>query len=218
MKCRNTFWISLVCGISLACLPAMAQDPQQDAPPPPPNGQHSGPPPDRQQGSQSGLPPLPRLDPADQRDRERTISGPYRLTFTITEMEGVKKVSSQHFVVAADANAPPTDLRLGTKIPIETASGGAGASRSQTQITYIDIGLNINARLRKFANGLELSSNISQSAVDSQQALLKSPVIRQTGLGSTVLLTEDKPTTLGTMDELGSSRRLQVEVVVTKIP
>lgn len=89
---------------------------------------------------------------------------------------------------------------------------------SQTQISYIDIGLNIRARLMQFANGLELSSSVVQSAVDSQQTLLKSPVIRQTSLVSTVLLAEDKPTTLGMMDELGTTHRLQIEVEVTKIP
>jgi hypothetical protein len=214
MKCKNEVWISLVCGIVLACVPVLAHGARQDAPPPPPpNGQ--------QPGSQPGLPPRPHLD-RDDWAAQRTVSGPYRLAFTITEMDGDKRVNSQHYVVAADADAPPTELRLGTKIPIETAaslSGGAGVSPTQTEITYIDIGLKINVRLRQFANGLELSSNVSQSAVDSQQALpRRSPVIRQTSLESTVLLTENKPTIIGMMDELGSTRRFQVEVELTKIP
>jgi hypothetical protein len=207
MKYGNAFWISLVCGIALACPPVLAQGAQQDALPPLPNSAHPG----------SPLPPLPHLDP-DQRDAQRTISGPYRLTFTITEMDGTRKVNSQHYVMPGDADAPPTGLKLGTKIPIETGASGANALPSQTQISYIDIGLNVRARLMQFANGLELSSKISQSAVDSQQSLLKSPVIRQTDLVSTVLLTENKPTTLGMMDELGTTHRLQIEVVVTKIP
>jgi hypothetical protein len=212
MKCRNAFWLSIVCGISLVCIPVLAQGPQQGAPAPPPsNGAQSG------AWPGSPLPPLPHLDP-DQRDAQRTIPGAYRLTFTITEMDGSKRVNSQHYVVSGDADAPPTELELGTKIPIETGASGANALPSQTQISYIDIGLNIRARLRQFANGLELSSKISQSAVDSQQSLLKSPVIRQTDLVSTVLLTENKPTTLGMMDELGTTHRLQIEVEVTKIP
>lgn len=213
MKCRNTFWLSLVCGIALACAPVLAQGQQQDALPPLPNGQQPGARPG------SPLPPLPPpvLSP-DQRDAQRTIPGAYRLTFTITEMDGNKRVNSQHYVVSGDADAPPTELKLGTKIPIETGASGANALPSQTQISYIDIGLSVRARLRQFANGLELSSKISQSAVDSQQSLLKSPVIRQTDLVSTVLLTENKPTTLGMMDELGTTHRLQIEVEVTRIP
>ena len=210
MKCRNAFWLSLTCGIVLAYSPVLAQGARQDAPPPP-NGQQSG--------ARPGVPPLPPpVLSLDQRDAQRTISGPYRLTFTITEMDGSKKINSQHYVMAGDADAPPTELKLGTKIPIETGASGANALPSQTQISYIDIGLNVRARLWQFANGLELSSKISQSAVDSQQSLLKSPVIRQTDLVSTVLLTENKPTTLGMMDELGTTHRLQIEVEVTKIP
>jgi hypothetical protein len=206
MKYKNAFWLSLVCGITLACSPALAQGAHQDAPPPPPNGALPG----------SSLPSLPPLNP-EQRDAQRTISGPYRLTFTITEMDGSKKVNSQHYVVSGDADAPPTELKLGTKIPIETGASGAGALPPLSQITYIDIGLRINARLRKFANGLELSSNISQSAIDSRETTLKSPVIRQTSLVSTVLFAEDKLTTLGIMDELGTTHRLQIEVEVTRI-
>jgi len=212
MKCTNAFWLLLVCGISLVCVPVLAQGPQQGAPaPPPPNGAKSG--------ARPGVPPLPApVLSLDQRDAQRTISGPYRLTFTITELDGTRKVNSQHYVMAGDADAPPTELKLGTKIPIETGASGANALPSQTQISYIDIGLNVRARLWQFANGLELSSGISQSAVDSQQSLLKSPVIRQTDLVSTVLLTQNKPTTLGMMDELGTTHRLQIEVEVTRIP
>ena len=84
--------------------------------------------------------PLPCLDP-DQRDAQRTIPGAYRLTFTITETEGNKQVNSQHYVVAGDPDAPPTELRMGTEIPIKTGATGPNALRSQTEISYIDIGL-----------------------------------------------------------------------------
>jgi hypothetical protein len=133
-------------------------------------------------------------------------------------MDGAKKVNSQHYVVSADPDAPPTDLRLGTKIPVQTGESGTSTLPALSQITYLDIGLNIHARLRRFANGVELSSNISQSAIDSYKSELKSPVIRQTSLQSTVLLAENKPTTLGMMDELGSTRRLEIQVELTKVP
>ncbi len=219
MKNKNMIWLSLVCGIILACSPVLAQGPQNGAPAPPPNGERLGPPPGQQPGSRPGspLPPLSHMDPND-RDAQRTVPGPYRLTFTITEMDGSNKVNSQHYVVLGDADAPPTDLRLGTKIPIETGASGSSTLPALSQITYVDVGLNIHARLQRFANGVELSSNISQSAIDSHQPNPKSPVIRQTSLQSTVLLTENKPTVLGTMDELGSNRRLEIQVELTKIP
>lgn len=214
MKYRNAFWLSLVCGIALACVPVLAQGARQDAPPLPPNGQQPGTRPG------SPLPPLPRLDPDQQRDAQRTILGPYRLTYTLTEMDGTKRIGSQHYTIMLDAS-PSKDwkwasLKLGTKIPIETGESKTNLSL-QTQISYIDVGIDIRSTLGQFANGLELSSDVVQSAVDSPQSLLKTPVIRQTDLQNTVLLNEDKSVILGNMDTPGSTHSLQIQVELTRV-
>ncbi|MHB1840649.1 MAG: hypothetical protein ACYCPD_12905 [Acidobacteriaceae bacterium] len=155
----------------------LAQSAQKDAPPPPPTG--------------SPLPPLPSLPHFDQRDAQRTITGPYRLTYTLTEMDGSKRLGTQRYAIVLDAgrDVPPAQLRLGSKIPLETGEFHAG-SGAQTQISYIDVGLNIEASLLLFANGLELRSHVIQSAVDTQQSLSKDPVVRQTDFSSAVLLNE----------------------------
>jgi len=218
MKCSNSFWISLVCGITLACTPMLAQGPQQDAPPPPPNGEHSGPPPDAQAGARPGLPPLPHLDNMDERDSRRMITGPYRLTYTLTEMDGNKRLGSHRYEIVLDAgwDIPPAQLRLGTKVPIETGEVQANSS-AQTTISYIDVGLNIEASLKQFANGLQLRSHVIQSAVDPQQSVAKQPVIRQTDFRSDILLNEGKSLTIGNVDMPGTTHVLQIEVLVTKI-
>jgi hypothetical protein len=87
----------------------------------------------------------------------------------------------------------------------------------QTQISYIDVGIDIRSTLGQFANGLELSSDVVQSAVDSPQSLLKTPVIRQTDLQNTVLLNEDKSVILGNMDTHGSTHSLQIQVELTRV-
>lgn len=211
MKCTNAFWLSLVCGISLACSPVQAQGPQQDALPPLPHGQ--------QPGSQPGLPPLPPpvLSP-DQRNAQRTIPGAYRLTYTLAEMDGTKRVGSHRYEIVLDAghDVPPARLSLGTKVPVETGEL-EGNSTSQS-ISYIDVGLTIEARLQLFANGLELRSHVIQSAVDSQQSLPKAPVIRQTDFSSAVLVNEGKSLTIGNVDMPGTTHVLQIQVELTKIP
>lgn len=195
MERKNTFWLSLVCAITFACAPLLALAAQQGGP--------------------QQLPPTVEMEAAE-RDAHRTIPGAYRLAYTLTEMDGSKRVGLQHYAIVLDADAT-TSLRLGSKIPIE-----AGEFREnlppQTQISYIDVGMTIDARLRQFANGLELSSHVAQSAVDSQQSLLKTPVIRQTSLQSTVLLNENKPVILGTMDTPGSTHSLQIQVELTRLP
>jgi len=229
MKCRNKFWISLVCGITLACSPVLAQSPQQDALPPLPNGQ--------QAGARPGLPP-PVLSP-DQRNAQRTIPGAYRLTYTLAEMDGTKRVGSQRYAIVLDSGeeVPSAQLKLGSKVPLETGEL-QGSSTSQT-ISYIDVGLSIDASLRSFANGYELRSHIVQSAIDispppplpplpppsqqslpplPQQPLPKDPVIRETNLKSAVLLQENKPVIIGNVDMLGSTHVLQIQVELTKVP
>jgi hypothetical protein len=219
MNSRNAFWISLVCGISLACSPVLAQGAPQDAPPPPPNGEQSGPPSDGQAGTRPGLPPLPRLDNMDERDSRRTITGPYRLTYTLTEMDGNKRLGSHRYEIVLDAgwDIQPSQLRLGTKVPIETGEFQANSS-AQTTISYIDVGLNIEASLKQFANGLQLRSHVIQSAVDPQQSVAKQPVIRQTDFRSDILLNEGKSLTIGNVDMPGTTHVLKIEVEVNKIP
>ena len=212
MERKNTFWFSLVCAMTFVCAPVLAHAAQQGGAPPPQAGQPS--PPSGWTAQQP--PPTPAMEAAE-RDAHRTIPGAYRLTYTLTEMDGTKRIGSHHYVIAVDVDAPPTSLKLGTKIPIETGASGPGSLPGQTEISYIDIGVNIRSHLRQFANGVELNSHVVQSAVDSQQSLLKSPVIRVSDLESTVLLNENKPVILGTVDIPGSTHSLQVQVELTRV-
>lgn len=216
MKCRNTIWLSLVCGITLACSPVLAQGPQQDAPPPPPNGQQPGARPS------SPLPPLPSLSPG-QRDAQRMISGPYRLTYTLTEMDGNKRVGSQRYAMILDSNAAPTHLNLGAKIPVYYSTHSSSYS-------YVDVGLKIDANLRQFANGIELFTKVAQTGLaqdpdsatthasgGSGDADRTAPVIQQSQLETAALLTENRSTILGQLDQPGSTHSLRIEVELTRV-
>ncbi len=207
MQSKRWIWPMLALAATFASGPILAQAGPKDTPPP-----------SSQQGPQSNLPqPPPPRDYSKESDVQRTILGAYRLTYTLTEMDGTKRIGSHHYVIAVDLDAPPTSLKLGTKIPIETGASGPGSLPGQTEISYIDIGVNIRSHLRQFANGVELNSHVVQSAVDSQQSLLKSPVIRVSDLESTVLLQENKPVILGTVDIPGSTHSLQIQVELTRI-
>src|SRR6185437_13934305 len=208
MKCRKTFWISLMCAMMLVCSTVLAQRPKQDVPLPTPNGQQSRARPDS---------PLPPLSP-DQRDAQPTITGPYRITYTLTEMDGSKRIGSRRYAIVLDSgkDIPPAFLRLGSKVPLETGEI-QGNSTSQS-ISYVDVGLFIEANLRSFANGHELRSQVTQSEVDTQQSLTKDPVIRATDFKSAVLLQENKPIIIGNVDMPGTTHTLQILVELSRIP
>lgn len=209
MKYKNAFWLSLVCGITLACSPMLAQGTQQDALPPLPNGQ--------QAGARPGLPPPPppSLSP-EQQDAQRAVPGPYRLTYTLTEMDGNKKIASHRYVVAADPDAP--NSRISQQNTVQVPMGSLNGNEYISEET----GILIFATLRQFSNGLQLSSNVSQKtlagASPNSHGQLPAPEIRESKLINTVLLSEDKPVVIGQLDIPGTTHFLQVQVELTKIP
>lgn len=142
----------------------------------------------------------------------------YRLTYTFTEMEGNKNIGTQHFAMTV-ASGERTTLKQGDKVPVATGSYDSGKSQAQTQMTYIDVGLNFDVLLDEAVNGVRLRSKVEQSSVAEQTsgAGSQDPVIRQTVLQGTSFLIPGKPLVLGSLDIPGSTRRLDVEVVMEAI-
>ena len=115
-------------------------------------------------------------------------------------------------------------LKLGTKVPIVTGSYGATSSRPdlsgvQTQFTYLDLGLNIDAHLRQVSQGLLLTSKLEDSGVlpSTDPNFPQDPAIRQTVLENTALLTPGKPVILGSLDIPGSTHHFDIEVVLEPV-
>ncbi len=145
----------------------------------------------------------------------------FRLTYTINESDAGKRIGSQHFALLVHAGQRTT-LKQGSKIPIATGQYGAPnipekASEVQTQFTYLDIGYNFDATLA--LDGQTLKSIVEQSSVAEQKTIanVEEPIIRQSVLQGTVLLTPGKPLTLGSLDLPGSTRHLDVEVLLEPV-
>ena len=139
----------------------------------------------------------------------------YRLTYTLSEMDDGKRVGVQHFALILTPGAQTT-LKQGSKVPVATGTMSGSPGGSSTQFTYIDVGVNVNATLNEGPDGLRLQSKVEQSAAltDRTVAGVVEPVIRQTVLEGTSLLQPGKPVALGSLDVPGSTRHLDVEVVV----
>ncbi|HEY1255751.1 MAG TPA: hypothetical protein VGF01_13315 [Terracidiphilus sp.] len=89
----------------------------------------------------------------------------------------------------------------------------------QTQVQYQDVGLSISARVKEYATGVEVFSKVEQSSVSEEQSTAEKndPIIRQAVLGNTALLTLSKPMMLGSLDLPGSTRHLDIEVVLDMV-
>ena len=139
----------------------------------------------------------------------------YRLTYTLTELDAGKRIGVQSFAVIVAAGGR-TSLKDGSKIPIVTGTLSKDSKDPETQFNYLDIGLNIDASLDDFANGARLRTKVEQSSAAEEKTIsgINEPLIRQSVLEGTSFLTPGKPVSLGSFDIPGSTRHLDVSVVM----
>ena len=141
----------------------------------------------------------------------------YRLTYTLTETDGGKRVGTQHFAMIV-VSGRKTVLKQGNRVPLVagsvSTSGGA-----QTQVQYLDVGLNIDASIEESADGVKLNTAVEQSSIAEGKSGFgtQDPIVRQAKLEGTSILTAGKPLILGSMDIPSTARRLDIEVVMEHV-
>ena len=149
----------------------------------------------------------------------------YRVTYTLTDMDAGKRVGVQHYSVVLSEGGRTT-LKNGSKIPVATGSYNAGVSTGvasigvQTQFTYLDIGINIDTQLSLPVGGTwTVRAKVEQSSATEHETIsgVTEPVVRQSVLDASTTLTAGKPQMIGTLDFPGSTRHLEVEVLLEPV-
>ena len=143
----------------------------------------------------------------------------YRLIYTLTESDSGKQIGVQHFSIIA-VLGQRAQIKQGDKVPVVTGSYNTEKSSSETQFTYLDVGMNIDATLDQFTSTVLLHSRVEQSSVAAGPQggkLADDPIVRQSLLEGTSVLTPGKPLTLGSLDIVGSTRHVDIEVVAEPI-
>ena len=144
-------------------------------------------------------------------DRPKKI---YRLTYTVTEIDGGKAVGARHYSLIAAAGER-TAFKQGTRVPVVTGSYDSASSTPNSQVQYVDVGLSIDATLNVYSDGVRLQSKVTQSSVADEKSGVgpQDPLIRQTLVDVTSTLAPGKPLVVGSMDVPGSSRSEEIRVV-----
>jgi type II secretory pathway component GspD/PulD (secretin) len=142
----------------------------------------------------------------------------YRLTYTITELDAGKTLGTEHIAMVA-VDGRPTTVKQGDKIPVATGSFSTDNNSSQTQFTYLDIGLNFDATLNAVDNGAMLRTKVEQSSLGQPSTIanVTEPVVRQTVLEGNTFLTLGKPVMIGSIDVPNSTHRFDIAVVMDPI-
>jgi type II secretory pathway component GspD/PulD (secretin) len=142
----------------------------------------------------------------------------YRLTYTITELDAGKPIGTQHLsMVVIDGQR--TTAKEGTKVPVATGSFTTDNNASQTQFTYLDVGMNIDSTLTGYDNGALLKAKVEQSGIGQTSTIagVTEPVVSQTVFEGISFLTAGKPVMLGSVDVPNTTRRLDIAVVMDPI-
>jgi type II secretory pathway component GspD/PulD (secretin) len=143
----------------------------------------------------------------------------YRLTYTVTETGSAQPGGAQHVTLIVTSGGM-TDFKQGSKVPIVTGIYPQGPQPQHSDVQYQDVGLEIEATLNGYADGVHLRSKIAQSNVSDEKSGIgvQDPVFHQTTLEGTATLVPGKPLILGSLDIPGTNRHQQVEVVSEAIP
>jgi type II secretory pathway component GspD/PulD (secretin) len=142
----------------------------------------------------------------------------FRLTYTIAESDAGKRLGIEHFsIVAADGQR--STMKQGDKVPVATGSYNTENSASQTQFTYLDVGMNFDATVSSIAGGVSLKTKVEQSSVGPSNTIagVAEPVVRQTVLEGVSAAPLGKPLMLGSIDVPNSTRHIDIDVVVEQI-
>ncbi len=155
-----------------------------------------------------------QLDLADKIVRE--LNRPhksYRLTYTVTEVDAGKTTSTEHYSTIL-TSGQQSILKEGDKVPVATGSYSNGST--ETQFTYLDVGMNIESTIASATEGFILKLKIERSSLSTPVTIsnVQEPVVRQRVLQTTSKLTLDKPVMLGSMDVPGSTHRIDIAAVI----
>ena len=143
----------------------------------------------------------------------------YRLEYTITEMDGAKKLSSRSYTLQVEDHHKGT-MRVGTRVPIPTGSfqSGVTGAGDSTQYTYMDVGVNLDATPTMIdATNLRLETSVDINSLvtpDSSTSATsrRPPATRQCRDQVTTVIPLDKPVTLTTQDDPSYNTSMQVQV------
>lgn len=145
-------------------------------------------------------------------DKTRKV---FRVTYTITEMEGGKRVGTERYSLLVSPGGKAT-LKQGSRVPIVTGSSEVGAPPQNSQVQYVDVGLSIEASL----DGDSLRSKVEQTSVAEERSGVgaQDPIVRQTVVDGTSHLAAGKAVVLGALDIPGGTRHEEVEVAAELVP
>lgn len=148
---------------------------------------------------------------------ESSPKGAYKLDFKVFELQDGKRINERNFTLMASTSehgGPPSSLRIGTRVPVSSSAG--------EKPNYLDVGVNIWTSFVQQGNKLAGTIRVEVTSLvapeqGAEQRSSGPPVLRNSSFYVDTVLAPGKPQLLSSIDDVNSKKRVQVEVVATKI-
>ncbi len=136
------------------------------------------------------------------------MAAPYRLDFSVNELEDGKRINSRQYSMNLTAN-DANEIKIGARVPVDSG---------HEAFQYLDVGTNIWCRVGERPDGVPLSVRADISNFATPEGVSSSrPIIRQFKISASTLAQLGKPTIVGSVDDPTSKRQFQLEVTVNKL-
>jgi hypothetical protein len=142
---------------------------------------------------------------------DNTARHAYVMNYVVRELDGTKVVNQRTYVLNTLAR-PDRDeysrFRVGNRVPV--GSGNA--------VSYVDVGVNLDNRVREAGDllALEVTAEIS-SIASAKEGVIEPPTVRQIKGTASSLITPGKPTVVFVADDPTSQHRFELEVTATPV-
>jgi type II secretory pathway component GspD/PulD (secretin) len=138
----------------------------------------------------------------------------YKVTYTFTETDNGKAMGVHHLTLIVLAGEKSV-AKQGDRVPIVTGTFDKENAAQNSQVQYLDVGLNIEASL----DGDRLRSKVEQTSVSDERSGIgaQDPIVRQTSLEATSDVTPGRSFVLGSIDIHGTTRHEEIEAVAEHV-
>lgn len=140
----------------------------------------------------------------------------YKMAFSIYELQDGKKINQRDYSLLVEANDRGANtLKIGTKVPIDSGNGG---------ITYADVGFELRCSAAETVNNklaVSVDITVTNFAIPEQNTDPRTagsrPVLRGVTQRIGAVINPGKPQILTSMDDVNSTKRMQLELTATKM-
>lgn len=155
-----------------------------------------------------------------------TDTGVYTVEFNIHDGGDTGAKAGRRYIMMIDGNEKGV-FRAGQKVPYATGSfqpaGGSNgaAPMVSTQFNYAEIGVNIDCRLNDSNGKVRMKATLDMSTMSPREKgagpLPPNPTIGQVRMEMNALVTPGRPTTVASIDDPVTGRKLDVQVTITQV-